>query len=66
VRRVDCGDVAQDARPQREPVECVTVASQRRLGRGAADQVVPRIAVELLVCGADQFVQRKEITLGLT
>jgi hypothetical protein len=53
---VDLGDIAQNARPQREPVQCLAVAEQRRFRRRTSNQVVPDVAVELLVCGAHQLV----------
>ncbi len=66
VRGIDGRDVAQHSGPEGDAVERQAVAQQRRLRRRGADQIVPHVAIELLVRSLDQFMQRQEITLGLT
>ncbi len=56
-RRVDLGDVAQHARPERDLVERHAVAAQRGLGLGGADDVVPGILVEVGARLAHELVQ---------
>ena len=62
-RRAGVGavDVAQNARPERERVEREAIAPHRGLGLGAADQVVPDIAVELGARHGDELVQIVEL-----
>ncbi len=50
-------DVAQDARAQREQVDRQPVAAHRGFGLGAADQVVPHVAVELGARRCDDLMQ---------
>ena len=56
-RGIDLADVAQHARPERDRVERHAVAPQRRLGLGAADDVVPIVLVEIGAGFGDELVQ---------
>ena len=58
-------DVAQDARPQRQRVDRQPVPANRGLGLGAADQVVPHVAVELGARRSDDFMQVLEAIADL-
>ncbi len=62
-RRIDLADVAQHARPEGDRIERHAVAPQRRLGLGAADQVIPDVGVELELRRFDDLVQRYEFVL---
>ena len=69
-RRIDLADVAQHARPERNRVERHAVAPQRRLGLGAADDIVPIVLIEIGAGFGDDFVQvqklRRRPRLGAT
>ena len=54
---IDIRYVAQDPRPKADRVERQTVARQGRLGLGAADQVVPIVAIEVGARLRDELVQ---------
>src|SRR5207244_11391602 len=60
---MDVRDVAQHPRPETERVERQAVARQRRLALGAADQVVPIVAIEVLPRDLDEFVKVLEAEL---
>ena len=60
-RGIDLADVAQHARPERDRVERHAVAPQRRLGLGAADDIVPIVLVEIGAGLGDDFVQVHEL-----
>ena len=54
-------DVTQHARTERQRIEREAVAAQGGLGLGAADQIIPDVAVELRACHRDKFVQVVEL-----
>ena len=54
-------DVAQHARPECERVERETVAPHSGLGLGAADQIIPDVAVEPGARHRDELVQVVEL-----
>ncbi len=56
-RSIDLADVAQHARPERDRVERHAVAPQRRLGLGAADDIIPIVLIEIGAGFGDEFVQ---------
>ena len=56
-RAVDVLHVAQDARLERDAVERLPVPRERRFGLGAADDVVPVVAVELELRRLEKLVQ---------
>src|SRR3569833_1066028 len=51
------GDIAQHARTERDLVEGHAVAAKRGLRLGAADDIIPRVLVELGSGFADELVQ---------
>ena len=59
--RVDLRDVAEDAGPEGDRVECLPVAPQRRLGLRAADQVVPGAGRQVVAGRPDDLVERREL-----
>ena len=59
-RGIDGRDVAQHARLEGDRIERHAVAPQRRLGLGAADQIVPDIGAEPDLRRLDDLVQRRE------
>ncbi len=55
--RVDLGDIAQHARPERDLVQRHAVAPHRGLGLGGADDVIPGIPVEVGAGLAHELMQ---------
>ena len=60
-RRVDLGDVAQHARPERNLVERHAVAAHGRLGLGGADDIVPGVLIEVRARLAHELVKVLEL-----
>ena len=60
---VDLRHVAEHARPERDRVEGQPIAAERRLGLGAADQIVPLAGGEAVLRRADDLVQGLEAVI---
>ena len=56
-RGVDLADIAQHAGPERDEVERHAVAPQRRLGLGAADDIIPIVLVQIGARFGDELMQ---------
>ena len=54
---VDGAHIAQHARLERDRIERLAIARERRLGLGPAGDVVPIVAIEVEPCGLEELVQ---------